>query len=190
MKSCVRNRRLFALMAAGALDTATASTLRAHLEICPGCRQYWGGMSDLLKRLDSSELPDAQLPRSFHARLVQRIYEEKASPILTWLAVIRQIWSGRRLATVTVAAALAVAAIFWVQNLRHNNKRTASPVMVQAVTEAPAQRMPVRTLASYHRAANVSLENLDAVLAREVAPRGASVETLTPASLLARSLED
>ena len=191
MNPCPENQRPLAWMAAGALDAPTAATLREHLESCPRCRQYWESMAALSERLNSAELPQAQLPDSFHARLVRKIHhDQNAAPVSIWLAAVRQLWRHPGLATATAGAALALATLVWVQNHRENKEHTTVPMAVHTIREAPPQRIPPSTLASYHQAANVSLENLDAVLAREVAPNRPTVETFTFSSLLARSLED
>ena len=177
-------------MAAGALDAGRAAALHKHLEGCPGCRQYWESMCALSERLNFTELPSAELPQTFHARLVRRIHDdERAPPILIWLAAVRRLFSGRRLVMGTVAA-LAIAMVIWVQNLGRDNKHTLVPVAVHTIGEAPTQRVMPPTLASYRLAANVSLENLDAVLATQVAPKRSTLETPMLSSLRARSLED
>ena len=191
MNPCSKNKRSLALMAAGALAAATPPALREHLVSCAGCRQYWESMCALSGRLNSTELPHAELPESFHARLVRQIRNhEKAPPILIWLAGIRRLWSGRAFVTVTVGAALAIAFLVSWQNFREDKKRTSVSLAVQPISQAPTPPSPAPTLASYRRAANVSLENLDAVLAREIAPKPSTVETFTFSSLLDRSLED
>ena len=40
MKPCVENRKPIALLAVNALEGPEASELRAHLELCSGCRKY------------------------------------------------------------------------------------------------------------------------------------------------------
>ena len=189
MTPCPKNKRSIAWMAAGVLETADAERLRAHLETCPGCRRYWESMSALSERLNSAQLPSAELTESFHRRIARKIQEhEKAAPF--FISAVQALWSERRLAAISLGIALAIATLVWLQSFYRDQDRASPQVSIKKIGELPTEAALPPTLGSYHRAADVSLENFDALLAKQITPKSSTVETFTVSSLLAGSFED
>jgi anti-sigma factor RsiW len=190
MNPCRKNKRRIAWMATGVLETADAERLREHLETCPGCRHHWENMCALSERLKAAELPDVEPTGSFHRRVLQKIREEeKAAPLFAWDAALRRLWGERRLATLAVGGALGIATLLWMQSFRPEDRGSAR-VHIEETTETARSAPLPSTLGSYRRAGDISFENLDAVLTRQIATKSSRVETFTVSSSLARSFED
>ena len=190
MNPCPKNKRPIAWMAAGILEPADAERLREHLQTCPGCQRYWESMRALSEQLSSAELPQAELTESFHRRLVRKIDEhDEAAPLFVLVGTFRRLWGERRLATIAAGVAFVIAALVWMQSFSRDENHMPARVRVEN-SEPSSQNNSPPTLASYHRAADISFENLDAVLAKQAASKPSTVETFTVSSLLTRSLED
>jgi hypothetical protein len=190
MNPCAKNKRRLAWMAADLLEADEAKALRAHLERCPGCRNYWQDLSDLSERLAKvKDLPEVDLPASFHGQVRQRIHElEKPSLLFQWASNLRHLLLERRLAAVTAAVIIGIGMLLWRQGLREEKQRNPRPDITVQRAAPPVTSPP--TLASYRRAAEISLESLDALLTKEVVHNGVTIETFTVASLLAPSAEN
>ena len=191
MNPCRKNKRRIAWMAAGVLETANAETLREHLETCPGCRRHWENMSALSERLNAAELPDAEPTESFHRRVVRKIQEEqKTAPLFAWGTLLRRLWWERRLASIAVGGALAIATLLWIQSFSPDEEPGSAPMRIAQTTESATQALLPPTLGAYRRAGDISFEKLDAALTRQIAAKASPVETFTVSSSLARSFED
>ena len=191
MNPCRKNKRRIAWMAAGVLETADAETLREHLEICPGCRRHWENMSALSERLNAAGLPDAEPTGSFHRRVVRRIQtEEQAAPLFAWVTTLRRLRGERRLAPIVLGGVLGIATLLWMQSLSSDEDRGSTRLRLAETNETARQASLPATLGSYRRAGDISFENLDAALTRQIATKSSTVETFTVSSLLGRSFED
>jgi hypothetical protein len=183
MKPCAKNKRPIAWLAAGLLDGNETEALRQHFERCPGCQAYWRSLSGLSEQLvQGSELPRAELPAAFHERVAQKIRGREKGRTVCHAPILRMFreW---RLAALSAVVLLGVGILLW----RHDpsDTRRGRPVQMTTIHSAPAPP----TLAAYRRAAEISLENLDALLAKEVTRNASVSETFTVSSLLAQSLE-
>jgi anti-sigma factor RsiW len=185
MNPCAKNKRRLAWRASGVLHVADAEALRRHLESCSGCRRYWQSISELSERLvNASDLPRAEPTESFHQRVVQKIRaQEQRAPLFTWVITIQRLWRERRPATFSAGVALGIVTLLWIQNFRRDEHPVPSGAQI-AVISAPACAVSPPTMASYRRAADISLESLDALLTQEASRKSHTDETLTVSSLL------
>jgi anti-sigma factor RsiW len=191
MKPCAKNKPRIAWMASGILEDTEAEALRKHLEICPGCQRYWQSMSELPERLTNRQhLPHAEPSASFHRRLVQRIAaQQQDSPFFIWLAVIRRFLGEHRLAA-AISTVLVIAVLLWQRGLNHDEQHLPSRVTTAEVDHGVRYPVSPPTLASYHRAAGISLETLDARLTQEAVRKSVATETFTVSSLLRHPSEN
>ena len=191
MKPCAKNKPRIAWMASGVLEDAEAEALRRHLELCPGCQRYWQSMSELPERLMKHQhLPHAEPSESFHRRLVQRIAAEQPGSPFSLAVAQRFLGEHRLAAAISASAGLAIAALLWQRGLNHAEQHLPSRVTVAEVHDRVGYPAPPPTLASYHRAADISLETLDARLIQEAARKSTATETFTISSLLRHSSEN
>ena len=192
MNPCAKNKRPIAWMAAGVLDAADAESLRQHFESCPHCQRYWQNMCELSERLvNAGDLPQAAPTESFHRSVVLKITAQgQRTPLFNWVIVIQRFWHERPLATFSIGVVLTLATLLWIRSFSHETHHVPSTVRIVVTTETPLRAAPPSTLASYRRAADISLENLDALLTQEAARTSSASETFTVSSLLASSLEN
>jgi hypothetical protein len=191
MKPCRANKQRITWMAAGVLETAEAETLREHLETCPGCRGHWESMASLSERLNAADLPHLEPSESFHRRVVRKIRkEEETGRLFVWVTSLRRLWVKRPLATIAAGSVLGIVTVLWIQSFGPDEDRGATLVQIEETTETAGQAVLPPTLGSYRRAGDVSFENLDAALTRQVVGKFSTVETFTVSSVLARSFED
>jgi anti-sigma factor RsiW len=191
MNPCAKNKRRIAWMAAGVLDETDAETLRQHMAGCPACRRYWQSMCELSERLvNAGDPPTAEPTGSFHRTLVRKIRaQQQRTPLFDCVTIVQRLFRGRPLARFSAGVALALTVLLWV-HLSRDAPRVRSGVHVVAVPDAAGPAAPPPTLASYRRAADISLERLDALLTREATRTSPAGETFTVSSLLRPSLEN
>jgi hypothetical protein len=192
MNPCAKNKRSIAWMAAGVLDVTDAEVLRQHLNSCPPCQRYWQSMCELSERLvNASDLPQAAPTESFHRSVVLKITAQgQRTSLFNWVTVIQRFWQERPLATLSTGVVLTFATLLWIRSFSHQTHHGPSPVQIVVTAETPARATSPPTLASYRRAADTSLENLDALLTQEAARTSSASETFTVSSLLTSSLEN
>jgi hypothetical protein len=183
MNPCPKNRKPIAWMASGDLEPRDAETLRRHFEHCPGCRQYARDMVEITRRLKNAGLPAAEASETFHQKLVRGISHPQARPKLSvWAAVVQHFQAHRGLGITAAAAVLALAA-FWLRHPPQGHEDAVPPRGSFAVITVDVPMADASTrLATYRRAAEISLEHLDALLTRQVARGSARGETFTVSS--------
>src|SRR5258705_13872206 len=148
-------------------------------------------MFELPERLmNRQHLPHGGPSESFHQRLVQMIAaEQPASPFS--LAVVQRFLGEHRLAAaMATSAALVIALLLWQRGLNHDERHLPSRGTIAEVQPGAGYPAPPPTLASYHRAAGISLETLDARLTQELVRKPAATETFTVSSLLRHPSEN
>jgi hypothetical protein len=149
MKVCATNRQPVALLAIGALDESQTEELRAHLQVCPGCRDYLAEIERVAKQLRRAEAPPEIQPSPFFHRRVQRsLLVERPRPAFGW----------RLAMPVFVMAAI----LLW-------TLRQPSPVLVSARPPAPAMAAnnSDMSILNYQNAADQSLDKLDRILTEQ-----------------------
>ena len=180
MKPCFSKRKLIAWLALGELDARRAQDLRAHIEICAGCRAYLAEIRAVGEKLAGAETtPEIEASESFHRKLVSRLRaEQSASP---WeILAARLNWR-------VALPALGVAAVVIVMlSLSPRRPDVSPPVRISS----PAVALPVAredlspTVANYQRIASRSLDEFDELLTRQ-ATRNPSRAPIYTASMLA-----
>ena len=179
MKPCAQNQKRIAWLAADTLDADAADELRAHLNICPGCRQYWRELTDICR--DHSEaandLPEVRPSLSFHERLARRIRQEETRRVpVSALEILRQWRLDWRVAISAVALALIVIAALQRPGRYREVPKPAPTAPQIAAARAAIDSQP--TFSSYRVAANTSIEALDELLTQQAAHRSWSAQAL------------
>jgi hypothetical protein len=184
MNPCAKTRKRIALMASEVLDAKEAGALRQHIAACPGCGVYWRSMSDLTGRLKNARpLPAAEATESFHRGLARKIAAQRPHfAFYQWAIAVRRLLAGHRLAGLGVSVAVIVAVLLVFEPFQRRphlprGDRTEAPSFASRVA-------PVSTLASYRRAAEISLESLDTSLSLEAARTSTATDTFKVSSAL------
>ena len=185
MNPCAKTRKRIALMASDGLNMKEAEALREHITNCRGCRIYWQSMSDLTERLkNAGSLPAAEASESFHREVARKIAaQQRHFSFSQWAIAVQRLLPGHRLAGFGVSVAVIVAVLVVFEPFRHRSHlpqgdRTG-PASVASRGEAPPS-----TLASYRRAAEISLESLDTFLTLQAARTSTATDTFTVSSTL------
>lgn len=168
MNPCARNRKQIAWLAAGALEGREANELRAHLETCADCRQYFEEMSRVTTTLAAAQTtPDIQTSEAFHRRVARALRVEESRPASGALAafVQRTLWNWRIALPVASASIVVIVGVFL--SLRHPDTapRPRSPAEVASVPQPKTDVPP--TLANYQIMANRSFDEFDDLLTRQ-----------------------
>lgn len=185
MKSCSKNRKLIAWLALDALDARQARELRAHIETCGPCRRYFEEFAAVKEKLSAAESSsDAEPSESFHRKLAARLRAEQ--PRSLWETLAAQVAAVRlnwRIALpVSAAAALVIATM--VILVRPPEVSPPAQTIVQAAPPQSLERDLSPSVSNYQRAANLSLDELDALLTAQARKRRPPAPIYT-ASILA-----
>ena len=166
MKPCSNYRKRIAWLALGVLDSREERDVRAHLEMCPGCRNYLEEMSGVSEKLSACRIsPDICVSETFHQKLAHRV---KAEETVSRWAVVAQLQAAlpkwKMALPVIGAAAAVVTALLLV--VRPPAGSSLAPIK-SATAMPPAKRDLAPTISNYQMIANHSLEKLDEVLTTE-----------------------
>ena len=166
MKPCSNYRKRIAWLALGVLDSREERDVRAHLEMCPGCRNYLEEMSGVSEKLSACRIsPDICASETFHQKLAHRV---KAEETVSRWAVVAQLQAAlpkwKMALPVIGAAAAVVTALLLV--VRPPAGSSLAPIK-SATAMPPAKRDLAPTISNYQMIANHSLEKLDEVLTTE-----------------------
>jgi len=178
MNPCPENKKLIACLALDELDERAARSLRAHLDACAGCREYWEQLATVCREHSiAAGVPMAATAgHSFHQRLSRRIREDQEASVSPKITSFLRRWLFERYAVIPMTAAVvALIFIFARDGTRHNTPVT--PVIATQATPVRPEISP--TLSAYRAAANDSLEALDELLTKEAAQQTGHAETLT-----------
>ena len=168
MKPCAQNRRPIVWLTLNALDARQTRHLRAHLEICEGCRRYLAEISNVTESLAAAEAtPDVQASESFHRRVAGKLRAAKPDSLGEILvAYFRGNLLNWRVALPVIAAlvVIGVTVATWRQPpvVSLSQRAGTQPASVSGADIGLAP-----TLANYQRVANQSLDKLDALLTRQ-----------------------
>jgi len=165
MKPCRKNRNRIAGLVLGELDSSQAHELEVHLATCPGCRTYQEelqrvaqGLSETGTTLKIAPSPD------FHHRLARSVTARK--PARPWEIVrgnlCAGLWNHRLVGAGAGALAVLAAGLFLL--LRPHAPSPTPPSATQEPRTRPWDRSVPPILAVYQRAAERSLDDLDALL--------------------------
>jgi anti-sigma factor RsiW len=151
----------------GTLPPSAAEELVLHLQACSGCRRYTDELSALSHDLReaSATLPQVQASESFHRRVRAQIQSEPG-----FLPLPR--WPQRARVVFTAALAAAACVTFTLVWFQATQSEPASPA---PRAHSDVHTIPVEpsspTWKTYQRAANSSLETLDAILDHQAISR-------------------
>jgi len=173
MSPCSRYKKQIALLAAKSLSGNEARHVREHLHQCGRCQEYWNDVSRLCgDHFDlAATLPTIEMDGRFHQRLVDRITANervRKSPPSVVTTLLEAITLSRWkvvFASSTVVAMVGLL-VFLVSRPKvespvvHSGLPPVSPVVAEKATPPP-------TLMAYRLAASKSLEDLDALLAKD-----------------------
>jgi anti-sigma factor RsiW len=184
MNPCAKSRKRIALMASDVLDVQEREALREHIADCPACRAYWRSMSDLTGRLkNAGSLPAAEATESFHRGVARKIAAPRRHfAFYQWAIAVQRLLPGHRLAGFGVSVAVIVAVLLVFEPFR---RRPNLPHVDRDGAASVASRVaPPSTLASYRRAAEISLESLDTFLTQQAARTSTATDTFQVSSTL------
>src|SRR2546430_6783538 len=86
MKPCSNNRKPLALLAVDALSASDQRELRAHIQICDGCRDYLREISSVTQKLTAVETrSQIQTSEAFHQRAVPSLKAQENAATWTFL---------------------------------------------------------------------------------------------------------
>jgi hypothetical protein len=167
MKPCRRNRKRIAWLAIGALEGPAARDLRAHLEVCEGCRRYFAEISNAAEILAATAItPDIETSESFHRRVSGVLKAEALPSRKRGMEFLRAVSLRWRVAAPALAAMVLGCAILS-QFRHHANPSTFRPA-VAPVTQPAYTRSETRpSIRNYQLAMNRSLDELDELLTKQ-----------------------
>lgn len=173
MKPCLRHKKNLALLAAGVLESAKRMDLEQHLQTCAGCRQYWQEIRRVCAEhaAVAEAAPAVEESGKLYFHVARRIQpREQFRP---WLPAGR--W---RVAMAAVVVGMMAITLNLLRYETQPPKPSASkPVKAEV---APLPELPQNFL-TYRVAADKSLENLDALLARQAAQTAGASNLITAA---------
>jgi len=184
MKPCAKNRKTLSWLAIEAAGADEARELRAHMETCAGCRNYFAEVSALAGRFDAFKgTSEIEATERFHRGLVRRI-EAEARPGV-WAAVSEWVRPG----ALNWRVALPIAGVMavMVALLITSAQRSERPPVASVTQPIATAKMPVKevapTFGNYRMLANRSLDALDQELTREAQASLAGASTYTVSSM-------
>ncbi len=184
MKPCVENQKRIALLAVNALESSEARELRAHLEVCSGCRQYHQEIARVTTALNASApSAETEVSEAFHRRVANAVRAQKTTS--AWEETVDlltgRVWNWR----VALSGCAAVALGFAL--LSHFQQPT--PVQIAKVTIAPTVTVADTeidlepSIRNYQIAANRSFEKLDELLTKQARQNPSFAPAYTASSL-------
>jgi hypothetical protein len=169
MKSCRKNRKPIALLTINGLDWREAATLREHIEVCEGCRQYFHDVSGVAEAVAIAG-PGAEIEPSeaLHHRLERALRTHE--PAWATEGAIPLPWRARcnwRTALAGLVAVLTLVTFAVREFAPHNRAPAATPPVAQRSTAVNPASDLAPTIANYERAARRSLHQFDELLTRQ-----------------------
>lgn len=184
MKPCSQNKQHLTWLALDALDAERAEKLRAHLEVCPGCRQYWADICAISRGHErlAEALPEARAGETFHRRLDRRIQAEAARPGL--LRTLDALWRvvgpmNPRFTSAAAAVLVAASVVIWTSRPRPTALPADLAVTAPITHRTESVALPPPTLSAYRVAPNRSPDALDELVARQSAGSSPSGDART-----------
>jgi hypothetical protein len=186
MKSCSRNRERIALLAMDALEIQQEKELRAHLESCAGCHRYLEEISSVARKLRAAGPESRGQPSaSFHSNLVGALAAAKRESVgEVILARIWTIWNWRVALPAVAAAALVIAAWFFIGP--RASVPAPAPLAFRAVATPAVKTDLEPTFSNYEMAVHQSMDKLDELLT-EQGKRNPEASPIYTAARLPRS---
>lgn len=174
MKPCSQNKKALVWLALDALEAERADSLRKHLEVCPGCREYWADLRALGREHQraAETLPETPAGAAFHRRLQQRLEADASRPgLLQALDTFRRAFGSINLRFTGAAAAVLVAVLvlMWTSRERSVPRPASLTVTAPLPPRTESDALPPPTLSAYRVAPNRSPDALEELVARQAA---------------------
>ena|SRR5579872_1733962 len=167
MKACAKNRKSIALLAIGSLESQPTRELRAHMETCPGCREYLAEISGVTATLRAGEMEsDIRALEGFHLRTVAALKKAEKRTFVAALALRVQSLLSWRIALPACAVAAVVIALLST-GIHHSHDVILSTPTPRAPMALDSRANLDPTAANYEMIANQSLEKLDELITRQ-----------------------
>jgi len=167
MKPCSNKQAAIAMLAMGESDVRQELELRAHLETCEDCRQYYAEISHVRETLAGAEAAaDIQTPEFFHRKVMARLRTEKRASV--WDNVGRIFpasWLSWRVALPVAAVAVVLLGVLVAQLPRPTGTGSLPQSVSTSAPVAEADVLP--TMANYQVAADQSLQKFDELLTQQ-----------------------
>ena len=168
MKPCSQNRKLIVCLTLNTLAARQTRQLREHLVTCESCRHYLEEISNVTEKLAAVEFnSNVQASERFHSKVAGKLRSAKPDSLAEMLlSCFRGSLLNRRMALPVIAVFMLVGIILvsWPQSPQVAARRSATP---PAVLASGTDNDLAPTIANYQRAADQSLEKLDALLTRQ-----------------------
>jgi anti-sigma factor RsiW len=168
MKPCSQNRKLIVCLTLNTLAARQTRRLREHLETCEGCSHYLAEISNVTEKLAAVEFnSNVQASERFHSKVAGKLRSAKPDSLAEMLlACFRGNLLNRRMALPAIAILMLVGIILvsWPHSPLVVARQSAAPPAA-LVSDTDNDLAP--TIANYQRAADQSLEKLDALLTRQ-----------------------
>jgi anti-sigma factor RsiW len=191
MKPCSNYRKQIAWLVLRALDSSEEREVRAHVEMCPGCRLYLEELSGISDKLSARSInSDIRASETFHQKLVDRVKAE--ATVSRWAVFRAQLQSAFPKWKIALPVAGAVAAIVITLMLVVRPPAGSSPreSSINSAALPPAKRNLPPTISNYQMLANHSLEKLDEHLTSEANRNLPPAPVYTVSSLSHAALSD
>jgi len=187
MKPCRKYRKDIVWLAIDALDAARSAELRAHLQRCHGCRDYFEEIAHVKETLTATaSAPEIKASQSLHRGVLSTLNTEPLNASSTSvLPDFRALCLSWRVA-VPAMCALAMTILVIATLMRPSDKRSPAPAQSSSLQTQQVHTDVLPTLANYHALASQSLERFDDLLtqqARKPLPAAPSFSAATLALL-------
>ncbi|HVY70487.1 MAG TPA: zf-HC2 domain-containing protein [Verrucomicrobiae bacterium] len=198
MNPCPGNKQNLAWLALDELPPQTARELRAHVDACPGCRQYLAEITQVTSALsaesENEATATATASAAFHQNVLRALQKESQQPAwLSTAARLRKSLTNWRVAVpLTGVAALVIAFLAVskpVSHLASTPSMEGHPTTNSAPVVAVAKTDLAPTAANYRLAVSRSLDSLDDLLTRQANQSPAQAPVYTASMLAARAVE-
>jgi hypothetical protein len=167
MKPCPKYREQIAWLAIDALEIQHEPELRAHLDICAGCRCYLEEISSVAGRLRAAEPQSGSQPSaSFHRGVVGALaMAERRLAGGTLVAQVWSLWNWRLALSAGTAVALVIAA--WLVAAPRADVPMPTPLNKRAIVTPGLKAELEPTFSNYEMVAHQSLDKLDELLTEQ-----------------------
>jgi hypothetical protein len=172
------------MMAVGALEAPVARDLRAHLEVCEGCRQYHEEMARVTSKINESAIPEhIEASETFHRRVTNAVRAEESASAWEGLTMLLRdhVWNWR------VGLSGFAVLVVGIAILSHFQHQPIVPAPVAVITpttpvgDANNELQP--SIRNYQIAASRSFEDLDELLNKQARRNASFAPTYTAAAL-------
>jgi anti-sigma factor RsiW len=190
MKLCSGTRKQLALLAIGDPEAERNQELRAHLQACPDCRDYFAEISSVAVKLRAVQ-PDSGIRASdmFHRKTLEALNASERKSVIESLLFQGHSLLNWRVALPAVALAVVVVAVLSPAGRNPGANPVPAP-SAHAETAANATADLDPTVARYELVANQSLEMFDELITLQGRRNSPSTPVYTASSLAHWEISD